>query len=480
MLILPSFAFAVDYWQNLEDVGADFGYVCPVTANTPNCDTAGLSTVTSSSAFLKMDSQNGYKWFNFLWFNVASPILPNAGDVDKVYLWMYRRPSLSGLPASWVYMDMREVKFTSGITWQIFASNNSQTAPPVPAQYFYCAADNTWCTVDITAQYKAWRAGQYPNGGFFMQSSVSSGYSNWFSGPKTVVDPAWKPRLQFQLKAGVNPPVTAPVSSSPTKFLAFPLQGLGPYSPGRISSVVDHDVPHDLTQSINFTGFNTSGPFGYNGTALSFTGELFTAGAAPYNQGPYQCYKKLADSSQTSTWSSLLQSVYVGTTAGGCTVNVALNYDNHPGYDYAVAAGTNVYPAAPGNIIFTKCIKTFANNSSCEDYGAVAIDHGNGFVTQYLHMSNVYYGSAANGVNQPVNGGTSTVLGKVSNVGVPANGAHLHFEVLQRKATPVNQNNYYDRANYIIVDPYGYKAGAAYQDKLLANPGCLWAVGCQY
>lgn len=159
---------------------------------------------------------------------------------------------------------------------------------------------------------------------------------------------------------------------------------------------------------------------------------------------------------------------------------VALNYDNHPGYDY-ILAGQPVYPAATGYIISVKCIKTFANYSSCEDYGAVAIDHGNGFVTQYLHLNNVYYGTAVSAQNQYVNGGYVTSLGTVGKVGLPATaGVHLHFEVLQRKVTPVNTTSYYHRSNYVIVDPYGYKTSSYYADKLLSKPGCLWKVGCQY
>ncbi len=264
------------------------------------------------------------------------------------------------------------------------------------------------------------------------------------------------------------------------QFLDFPVSGYGAFSPSLITSVVDHDVPHDLNQAtLPFGTYSTNGPFGYSGAVLSFTGELFVANAQ-YPTQNLGCYPKPANANQTSVWSVVLRNAYTGTS--GCTSQVALNYDNHPGYDYGFAGSTPVYPAASGNIIFTKCIRTFSSNqsTSCDSYGAVAIDHGNGFVTQYLHMKNVYYGAAVNGQNQPINGGYVTSIGQVWNTSPTPVGVHLHFEVLQRKATAVNNSNYYARENYMIVDPYGYKPGAPYADNLMSKPGCLWKVACQY
>lgn len=259
--------------------------------------------------------------------------------------------------------------------------------------------------------------------------------------------------------------VTASLFSAPAladpQFLIFPVSGYGPFTPGLMSSVLDHEVPHNLNQaSLPFNQATTVGPYGWSGGILSFTGELFIASAPNFPNENLGCYPKPANANQTATWRPVLANAYTGTT--GCGRNVALNYDNHPGYDYRIGSGAAVRPAANGSIVFTKCIKTFANTSSCESYRAVAVDHGNGFVTQYLHMSNIDYGSAANGVNQSVT--TTSTLGRVSNVG--ARMVHLHFEVLQRKTTPVNTANYYDRANYMIVDRYGYRSGSYYADRL--------------
>lgn len=274
--------------------------------------------------------------------------------------------------------------------------------------------------------------------------------------------------------------LSVPAFAAP-EFLNFPVKDpvkdYSPYASGLMSSVLDHEVPHDL-QGDSKTGklpielATTQGPYGHSGGVLSFTGELFLA-SAKYTRQNYACYPKPSNARQSSTWRTVLANAYTGTT--GCRKDAALNYDNHPGYDYAISGGKEVRPAADGHIVFTKCIKTFANNSSCEDFGAIAVDHKNGFVTQYLHMSAVNYGKAARGENQPVT--TSWLLGKVSNKGVVA--VHLHFEVLQRKAKPPKKD-YYDRANYVIVDPYGYRTASYYASKLLATPGCLWKGGCRY
>jgi murein DD-endopeptidase MepM/ murein hydrolase activator NlpD len=274
-----------------------------------------------------------------------------------------------------------------------------------------------------------------------------------------------------------------PAEAAP-QFLNFPVSGYGPYTPALVSTVLDHEVPHDLTQQyLPFMQPSTLGPYGYSGGVLSFTGELFLAAPPAYPNQNLGCYPKPTNAHQTSVWSATLTSIYYGTSTGGtggnCLVGVALNYDNHPGYDYKIPGGSAVHPAANGNIIFTKCIRTFTNSTAsngCELYGAVAVDHGNGFVTQYLHMANLSYGMAAFGFNQPVT--TSWTLGTVSNVGVTA--IHLHFEVLQRKAVAVDPNNYYARANYMIVDPYGYNTASYYADLLQSKPGCLWAAGCHY
>lgn len=264
---------------------------------------------------------------------------------------------------------------------------------------------------------------------------------------------------------------SVPAAAAP-EFMYFPVRGYGAYDRGILSSVLDHEVPHDLSDP-----FGQNGPYGLSGGILSFTGELFL----PTSRFPVQsqgCYPKASNRNQSPNWESILQMLYTGTSVGDCRVNRALNYDNHPGYDYIIPEGKEVIPADSGHIISAKCINTFSATKTCEDFGAIAVDHGNGFVTQYLHMkrSSLNYGTASRGVNQKVS--RSWVLGTVYKQGVKA--VHLHVEVLQRKSRPLNTRSYYHRSNYLIVDPYGYTRRTYYADRLWSKPGCLWRSGCRY
>jgi murein DD-endopeptidase MepM/ murein hydrolase activator NlpD len=77
--------------------------------------------------------------------------------------------------------------------------------------------------------------------------------------------------------------------------------------------------------------------------------------------------------------------------------------------------------------------------------GAVGIDHGNGYITQYLHMENA---SITVSAGQYVSEGS--VIGNSSDTGVPGQ-PHLHFEVLRKVAGSPS-----DITSYKVVDPYGW------------------------
>lgn len=98
---------------------------------------------------------------------------------------------------------------------------------------------------------------------------------------------------------------------------------------------------------------------------------------------------------------------------------------NHNGIDLAVPVGTDVYSSAPGTVI---------QSGWNGGYGiCVTIDHGNGVIARYGHLSQT---NAA--VGQAVNQGD--LIGLSGNTG-NSTGPHLHFEM---------------RLNEEVVDPLTY------------------------
>jgi murein DD-endopeptidase MepM/ murein hydrolase activator NlpD len=107
----------------------------------------------------------------------------------------------------------------------------------------------------------------------------------------------------------------------------------------------------------------------------------------------------------------------------------------HAGVDYPVPSGTNVLAAGGGRVAYS---------GAMGGYGlAVDVDHGNGLVTRYGHLSRLLVK-----VGEIVNAGQ--LLGLSGSTG-RSTGPHLHFEV---------------RENGTPIDPLGALAPAA----LLAAP----------
>jgi murein DD-endopeptidase MepM/ murein hydrolase activator NlpD len=97
----------------------------------------------------------------------------------------------------------------------------------------------------------------------------------------------------------------------------------------------------------------------------------------------------------------------------------------HQGLDMAIAAGSPVYAAAAGKVVSTGYNSVEGNN--------ITVNHGNGLVTKYKHLSKIYVSSG-----QTVTRGQN--IGAVGSTGV-STGAHLHFEV-RVNGTAVNPLNY--------------------------------------
>ncbi|NOX65939.1 MAG: peptidoglycan DD-metalloendopeptidase family protein, partial [Chlorobi bacterium] len=108
-----------------------------------------------------------------------------------------------------------------------------------------------------------------------------------------------------------------------------------------------------------------------------------------------------------------------------------LEYDGHDGIDYPVGSGTNVYAVAAGKVIYLVdncdgCTKGFGNY--------IKIDHENGYVTLYAHLSEV-----EKRIGDRVQRGE--IIAKSGSTG-QSTGPHLHFQVY---------------INGIAVDPYGWQ-----------------------
>jgi murein DD-endopeptidase MepM/ murein hydrolase activator NlpD len=97
----------------------------------------------------------------------------------------------------------------------------------------------------------------------------------------------------------------------------------------------------------------------------------------------------------------------------------------HSGIDFASPYGTSVLAAGSGKIIFVGQISGYGN--------AVEIDHGNGLVTLYGHLSAFL-------VKEGQTVKTGTPIARVGSTG-RSTGPHLHFEV-RRSDDPVDPQGY--------------------------------------
>lgn len=198
----------------------------------------------------------------------------------------------------------------------------------------------------------------------------------------------------------------------------------GAYTAQTITSVLDHSLV--LSRSSGFYQYGKR-PADSDGRVVAFNGE--TAAGRRHTNDP-TCIEGTIRLPLLPPRTGMYR-------VGGCPSGYA-SYDEHPGYDYVAAIGTPVRAAAAGTVFDyhqKRCVET--NIPSCEAMGYVGIDHGNGYITQYGHLSQV---SVTRG--QRIRSGQQ--IGLSGDTGVRGS-PHLHFEVL-----------YKDRNVYYIVDPYGW------------------------
>jgi murein DD-endopeptidase MepM/ murein hydrolase activator NlpD len=134
-------------------------------------------------------------------------------------------------------------------------------------------------------------------------------------------------------------------------------------------------------------------------------------------------------------------------------------YDGHDGWDWSMGTGTDILAAAAGTVVVSEPDWQIA---PC--YGdTIVIDHGNGYYTQYSHLSNLLVNVA-----DPVAAGQHIAdSGDSVGPGCAPVGAHLHFGV---------RHGGYANTTY-AVDPFGWRGNG--RDPLFDYNGkestCLWA-----
>jgi len=198
-----------------------------------------------------------------------------------------------------------------------------------------------------------------------------------------------------------------------TFSLRFPLGGYNAYS-APITAIFDH----------NMTTGNCP-----NGIVTAYTGE---EGRATYGSSswsfPAECTGQVLRGlkKNPSDPSGPLFSVN-GQYSDASTGRQYLYYDGHTGYDYTASIGTTVLATADGTV-----------RIDGGAYNTLRIDHGNGYQTYYLHLSQYLKADGAF-----VHKGDPVALSGEKGVeGSP----HLHVTI---------------KKNGVRVDPYGWQGSYA-------------------
>jgi murein DD-endopeptidase MepM/ murein hydrolase activator NlpD len=167
---------------------------------------------------------------------------------------------------------------------------------------------------------------------------------------------------------------------------------------------------------------------------------------------------------------------YVGVSVSGQAGPGYLQYDGHPGYDYAYGLGTDVYAAASGTVMTDDDLtgSNLAGSGMASyymaHYHALIINHGQGYCSIYMHLSLLdpaYVDTSNPDVWKPIKASVSSGahIGKTGSfdtqdLTLPA---HFHFEVWRLDGG--NTWNY--------ADPYGYSGPAVPSGTQSITPN-LW------
>src|ERR1051325_8944486 len=171
--------------------------------------------------------------------------------------------------------------------------------------------------------------------------------------------------------------------SATAGFLRSPLS-YPPYCNGCMNTVLDHSMARNPNGRYPY--YDKSTGFGLDHFIRAFNGE-YANGALKsndYRSSDYVCVGGTIFLYPAPGKPRM-------TNDSGCTQHYA-SYDDHPGYDYYATMGTPVYAEASGYIVNNGGQICVLNGlTKCADFGYVGIDHQNGYITQYGHLSRIYY-----------------------------------------------------------------------------------------
>lgn len=146
-----------------------------------------------------------------------------------------------------------------------------------------------------------------------------------------------------------------------------------------------------------------------------------------------------------------LKNVYITSSYGGRYLGG--KYDFHLGVDLRAASGTNVYAADGGKVVYAGWLGTYGY--------LVRIQHDNGDMTYYAHLSRISVSSGS----RVYKGQIIAKSGATGNV----TGAHLHFEIRKNGST-VNPVSYLPSTKGIAVAQSAYpESCSVYREACLSH-----------